>query len=196
MTSTISRLPGVPDRYIDRKELWIRSGLWANYQEAPYLMLSIHNLGYAERMILEMEERLAFIADEPRARTEKEILLMECSTHASLWTLGLYEIVRIVKDTNATKFAALKGLFHDLEILRMPLAKHELKSAPKYRGVIFYPTGGWFPDSGRVGWNVYDPSTENAKFITRTGLANEFLAVTAVEPIFESAIPVGGPLAR
>ncbi len=194
MTSTISRLPIVPDRYIDRKELWIRSGLWANYQEAPYLMLSILNLYYAERVILEMEERLALIADEPRARAEKETLLMECSAHASLWTLGLYEIVRIVKDTNATNFSVIKALFHDLEILRMPLAKHELKNAPKCRRVIFYPTGRWLPDSGRVGWNVYDPSTEKVKFITRTGLANEFLAVTATDPISESAVPIGGPL--
>ena len=83
MTS-ISRLSTVPDKYIDRKELWIRSGLWANYENAPYLMPSILNLGYAERVILEMEERLALIADEPGAKAERETLLMECSAHAGL----------------------------------------------------------------------------------------------------------------
>ena len=111
-------------------------------------------------------------------------------------TLGLYEVVRIVKDTSASKFSFVKDLFHELEVLRMPLAKHQIKDAPKYRGVGFFPTGGWIPDSGRVGWHVYDPITEESKFITRTGLANEFLAITATEPVVKFAVPVGGPLGR
>ena len=40
----------------------------------------------------------------------------------------------------------------------MPLAKHEVKSTPKFRNKQHYPTGLWFPESGSVGWAVFNPS--------------------------------------
>ena len=70
----------------------------------------------------------------------------------------------------------------------MPLAKHEVKSAPGYRNVPHYPIGFWFPDSGSIGWKVRNPHTGAFQRFTRTGIANEFLSITATESIFQLAI--------
>ena len=76
---------------------------------------------------------------------------MKCAAHSILWVFGLYEIVRVVMDTNPSKFEALEELFQKLEILRMPLAKHEVKRTPKYRNTPHYPTGFCFAEVS-LGW--------------------------------------------
>lgn len=181
------RLSSVPSDHASRKELWIRSGLWLSFNEGPFVTLGVKSLGYAERQLLEWEKRIAAIANDRAYRAELESLIMECAAHSILWVFGLYEIVRVVKDTNPSKFEALKELFRKLEILRMPLAKHEVKSTPKYRNVRHYPTSFWFAESGSVGWRVCNPHAEAAQRFTRTGIADEFLSITATEPIFQVA---------
>jgi hypothetical protein len=119
---------------------------------------------------------------------ELESLVMECAAHSILWVFGLYEIVRVVKDTNASRFEALAELFRELEVLRMPLAKHEVKRTAKHKRTRHYPTGIWFPETGSVGWRVFNPDAEAAHQFTRTGIANKFLSITATEPIFQVAI--------
>ena len=178
----------VPSDYASRKELWVRSGLWLSFREGPFVTLGVQGLGYAERQLLEWEERIAAIAKDRPYPAELESLIMECAAHSILWVFGLYEIVRVVKDTNPSRFEALAELFRKLEILRMPLAKHEVKSTPGYRNVPHYPTGFWFPDLGSIGWQVFNPHIEAYQRFTRTGIANEFLSITATEPIFQVAI--------
>jgi hypothetical protein len=96
--------------------------------------LGVESLGYAERQLLEWEKRIAAIANVRASRRaeleslELESLIMQCAAHSILWVFGLYEIVRVVKDTNPSKFEALKELFSDVEILRMPLARGEERS--------------------------------------------------------------------
>ena len=97
---------------------------------------------------------------------------------------------RVVKDTNPSKFEALEELFRKLEILRMPLAKHEVKSTAKYRNTPHYPTGFWFAESGSVGWRVLIRHAEAVQPFTRTGIANEFLSITATEPVFQVATDI------
>jgi hypothetical protein len=183
------RLSHVPLDYALRKELWDRSGLWLSSKKGPSVTLSVQSLSYAERLLLEWEKRIAAIADDRARRTEFESLLMECAAHSILWTFGLYEIVRVVKGTNPTKFDKLKVLFKKLEVLRMPLAKHEVKSTPKYRNIPHYPSGFWLPGNGWVGWYVFNPHVNAVRPLTRTGIANEFLSITATEPIFRDAAP-------
>jgi hypothetical protein len=65
-----------------------------------------------------------------------------------------------------------------------------VKSAPGYRNIRHYPTGLWFPESGSVGWRVLNPHTEAVQRFTRTGIANEFLSITATEPIFQVATDI------
>jgi hypothetical protein len=116
----------IPSDYASRKELWIRSRLWLSFNEGPFVTLSVQSLGYAERQLLKWEERIAAIANDRasaelnRASAELESLIMECAAHSILWVFGLYEIVRVVKETNPSKFEALAELFRKLEILRMP----------------------------------------------------------------------------
>ena len=45
-----------------RPELWIRSGLWLSLNEGPLVTLSVESLGYAERQLLEWENRIAAMA--------------------------------------------------------------------------------------------------------------------------------------
>jgi hypothetical protein len=182
-------LSHVPSDYAVRKELWARSGLWLSSKEGPSVTLSVDNLSYAERLLLEWEKRIAAIANDPAYRTERERLLMECAAHSILWIFGLYEIVRVLKDTNPAKFDKLKVLFKKLEILRMPLAKHEVKSTPKYRNIPHYPSGFWLPGAGWVGWYVFNPHVNAVRPLTRTGIANEFLSITATVPISRAAAP-------
>jgi len=189
------RLSCVPSDYASRRELWIRSGLWLSFNKGPFVTLGVESLGYAERQLLEWEKRIAAIANVRAYRRaeleslELESLIMQCAAHSILWVFGLYEIVRVVKDTNPSKFEALKELFSDVEILRMPLAKHEVKRTAKHRKVQqHYPTGLWFRESGSIGWKVFNPHTEAFQRFTRTGIANEFLSITATEPIFQVAI--------
>src|SRR6266403_388850 len=153
-------LSNVPSDYENRKQLWIRSGLWLSFNEGPFVTIGVESLGYAERQLLEWEKRIALIANDRAYRAELESLIMECAAHSILWVFGLYEIVRVVKDTNPSKFEALKELFQKLEILRMPLAKYEVKRTPKYRDTPHYPTGFWFAESGSVGWQVFNPHAE------------------------------------
>ena len=188
-TDACGRLSHEPSDYALRKELWARSGLWLGSKEGPSVTLSVETLSYAERLLLEWEKRIAAIADDRASRTELESLLMECAAHSILWVLGLYEIVRVVKHDNPDKFDRLKELFEKLEILRMPLAKHEVKRTPKYRNIPHYPSGFWSPESGQVGWWVFNPHVEAVQPFTRTDIANEFLSITATEPIFHDAAP-------
>jgi hypothetical protein len=110
-----------------------------------------------------------------------------------LWVFGLYEVLRIVREAGAPQFAPLTPLFEKLEALRMPLAKHEAKklkgSAPSH-----YPTSCWDIENGHVGWSVYDPRLGAMRILARTPLANEFLAIAAVEPDSLPPFPIGGPL--
>lgn len=176
--SNVQRLPTVPVDYASRRELWLRSGVWLAVNQGPLVSPSVFDLGHAERSLLEMEERIASTARDRTCRTRGD-LIDECFAHSKLWVFGLYEIVRVVKATNRTKFAALKTVFHDLEILRMPLAKHEVKGSP----TPHYPTGLWSAETGRVGWHVFDPEIKAMKTVTRRGVADEFLALTAAEPV-------------
>ena len=52
-------LTAIPVEYATRKRLWVNSSVWLGTNERSYVSLSIQGLGYAERMLLDMETRLA-----------------------------------------------------------------------------------------------------------------------------------------
>jgi hypothetical protein len=185
----------IPSAYRKRKRLWINSSVWLNAAECPYASLSVQTLGYAERMLLEMEARLAAMAGSPaRKKKERDRILMECSAHSALWIFGLYEVLRTVKEAEAPQFASLAVLFRKLEILRMPLAKHEVKRVKGHASPSHYPTGCQDIETGQVGWIIHDPGLGENVILSRTLLADEFLSIAAVEPEFPHPFPIGGPL--
>jgi hypothetical protein len=77
---------------------------------------------------------------------------MECSAHSALWVFGLYELLRTVQEADKPQFASLASLFRKLEVLRMPLAKHEVKNGQPT--LSRYPTGCQDVETRRVGWIV------------------------------------------
>ncbi|MGY8681266.1 hypothetical protein Q2941_26260 [Bradyrhizobium sp. UFLA05-153] len=183
----------IPADFDQRRKLWIYASLWLNDTEAPYASLSLQTLGYAERLILDMEGRLAVLAKDHASKKARDFLLSECSAHSVLWVFGLYEVLRTVRASRTPKFSPLASVFQKLEALRMPLAKHEVKS---YHGTApsHYPTSCWDIDSGQVGWTFYDPRLAAMRTLTRTSLSDEFLQVAAVRPDHLPPFPIGGPL--
>jgi hypothetical protein len=184
----------VPPEFSRRKRLWIYSSLWLTHVDCPYASLSVQTLGYAERLLLDMEANLAALACDVERKKECDLLLSECSAHSVLWVFGLYEILRTVRESGAPQFAVLERVFRKLEVLRMPLAKHEAKNMKGTTPPPHYPTGCWDVDTGRVGWQVFNPLTGSMQVLSRTPLANEFLLVAAVPPEHMPPFPIGGPL--
>jgi hypothetical protein len=181
----------VPAEFKLRKCLRIYSSLWLNAVECPYASLSLQTLGYAERMLLDMEAKLASLANDYSLKKERDLLLSECSAHSVLWIFGLYEVLRTIRAGRVPRFSPLETLFSKLETLRMPLAEHEVK---KHRGLVHYPTSCWDVEKGHAGWSVHDPQLGTTQALFRTPLANEFLGIAAVEPDHMPPFPIGGPL--
>jgi hypothetical protein len=181
----------MPADFNGRKRLWIYSSLWLNPDMCPYASLSLQTLGYAERLLLDMEMELVRLANDHSLKKERDLLLSECSAHSVLWIFGLYEVLRTVREARAPQFSQLAALFQKLETLRMPLAKHEVK---KHRGLVHYPTSCWDVEKGYVGWSVHDPQLGTTQAMFRTPLADEFLGIAAVEPDHMPPFPIGGPL--
>lgn len=181
----------VPTAFKLRKRLWIYSSLWLNAPQCPYASLSLQTLGYAERMLLDMEAELARLAKDHLSKKKRDLLLSECSAHSVLWIFGLYEVLRTIREARAPRFSQLEALFKKLETLRMPLAKHQVK---KQRGLVHYPTSCWDVETGNVGWSVHDPELGTNQALFRTPLADEFLGIAAVEPDHMPPFPIGGPL--
>lgn len=184
----------IPSDYRRRKHLWINASLWLFSNERPTVASSIQHLGYAERILLELEAEIARLASDQLMKNRRDRLLMECSAHSELWIFGLYEVLRTIKETGTPRFDPLRPLFQKLEWLRMPIAKHELKRVKGKDTVVHYPTHFWNLETGHSGWTVFDPNTGKSSLLFRTPLADEFLALAAIEPKSPPPLPIGGPL--
>jgi hypothetical protein len=184
----------IPLAFSQRKHLWVYSSLWLTHVDCPYASLSVQTLGYAERLLLEMEAELAELVPDTKAKKERDFLLSECSAHSMLWVFGLYEILRTLRESGAAQFTALQALFEKLEILRMPLAKHEAKRIKGVPSPSHYPTGCWNPENGQIGWQIFNPRLGEMEVLSRTPLANEFLSIAAVVPEHMPPFAIGGPL--
>jgi len=154
----------IPPDFQERSNSWIASAENLVSETAPFIYFWVENLMFAERRILQMERTLE--------RCNEPLLLKECAAHSILWLFGLYEVTRILKNADQARF----GVLHKkLEVLRMPLGKHEVTRCEKKP---HYPTSVWSPETGKVGWQAFNPHTNSLEVYFRTDLADEFLAVT------------------
>ena len=143
----------------------------------PFIYIAVENLMFAERFILQMEKTLVR-QDENSPCSHEPLLLKECAAHSILWLFGLYEVTRTLETADSPKFGAFSDLHNKLSVLRIPLAKHQVKNAPNYRNTPHYPTSVWSAETGRVGWQAFNPHTNSLEVYFRADLADEFLAVT------------------
>jgi len=67
----------VPTDYAQRKKLWVNSSIWLLINERPYVPLAVQGLGYAERMLLDMEQRLAAMTASNEPRNARDRLLSD-----------------------------------------------------------------------------------------------------------------------
>lgn len=162
-----------------RAQLWVDCGeRWFDNSD-PFILLNIQMLGHAESPLLTLEAELARLAKGQGPNLGHGMLLMQCSALSIYWMFGLYEVLRTLKECAPSRFAPLNELFHIVGVVRMPLAKHAVKSAPGFRRKAHYPTSVWNPDTGRVGWYVVDPQLGKMITVTRTNVADRFLATQA-----------------
>jgi hypothetical protein len=160
----------------ERDAQWIAcAARWLD-NDHPLVHLSLEMLGHAERPILRLEAALRAGVDGPKPQRDR--LLLECSGLSICWLFGLYEALRTLRHRAPARFAPLADLFARLEVVRMPLAKHETKRVAGNRGGDdHYPTSGWDAATGRVGWIFFDPRSGQMTTISRTDIADAFLAI-------------------
>jgi hypothetical protein len=163
----------IPADFLERSRRWTACAESLASAETPFAFMAVENLMFAERHILEMERVLARRADESPNPAEP-LVLKECSAHSILWLFGLYELTRDLRQAGSAKFPKLETLHRKLEIIRMPLAKHEVAGG-KRNPISHFPTSTWQPETGRVGWHVFNPDTTSLELLMRTELADEFL---------------------
>jgi hypothetical protein len=163
----------IPADFLERSRRWTASAESLVSAETPFAFMAVENLMFAERHILEMERALARRADESSDPAEP-LVLKECSAHSILWLFGLYELTRDLRQAGSVKFPKLETLHRKLEIIRMPLAKHEVAGG-KRNPTPHFPTSTWQRETGRVGWHVFNPDTTSLELLVRTELADEFL---------------------
>lgn len=161
----------------NRAQLWVDcSQRWFDNSDS-LVQLNVQMLGHAEPPILALEQRLAQSSPYSRATIEQGALLMQCSALSVYWLFGLYETLRTLRQCAPRRFRVLEPLFHEVTVARMPLAKHQVKSARGYPRTEHYPTSVWDIQTGRVGWHVFDPNVEHMITVSRTDIADRFLKI-------------------
>ena len=110
--------------------------------------------------------------------------------------LALCEVLRTFREKvgkEAPEFAVLAGLFQEVEVARMPLAKHE----PKGRRGLHYPTTILHREFGWLGWLVFEPKTQTEIQVYRTDLANATPRPSRLAvPLFDNLAEIGALASR
>lgn len=201
----------IPNDWDGRHALWRKaSGLLVS-EEDPWIPSAILDLSWAERSILVIEKEVAevlrpFQKKPPIERTsqamgdlEKSPAFCECRALSKLWIMALYEVCRVmIRDVKLPAAKPLEILFDELDAVRMPFAKHEVRKIPlgKHEGgkrVLPH-----FPDlciplwGYELGWMVKDykydgispdaPAGTFANFyVSRRSFADRFLRKSALQ---------------
>src|SRR5260370_3393216 len=162
----------IPPDFQERSKLWMASAENLITEAAPFLYMAVENLMFAERFILQMDKPL--MRQDENSPGPKPLLLKECAAHSILWLFCLYEVTRTLRASHSPKFGAFSDLHRKLSVLRIPLAKHQVKNAPNYRDTSHYPTSVWSAETGLVDWQAFNPHTNSLDVYFRTDLADQF----------------------
>lgn len=182
----------VPASTAERLPLWVgaahklagRAAAATGERGGPLLItsaLSIQDLGYVEASIMEIESRLpaAFSrqaqAGEGWEVTAEDLLPNQAIALSRLWVFGLYEAVRTYRAAvrrNEAAWLPFRQLSEELNVIRSPLAKQQVSG----RATAHAATPVFQMNTGRVGWQVLDPRTNQHRQIMRMELADAFLS--------------------
>jgi hypothetical protein len=174
-----SSMTNIPTQYKSRLPLWIAMSHRFGSRDDPFTTVEIQQLGFAERLLLDMEARAIAVARDQREKDElgkEPFLINDLVLHSRFWLFGLYETLRTYRQRvgkDVAEFAVIRKIFDQVELARMPLAKHEAKGR---KSDLHYPETLFDRESGWIGWNVIDPTENKAIPIFRTDIANQFLA--------------------
>jgi len=156
-------------------ELWVNSSRTWLGEGKQFIGLDIQMLGQAEAPLLAFEGIVSHLLKDKALDENGALLLTQCYALSTYWIFGFYEVLRKMRSVRKD-CAALSELYHDVSVIRMPLAKHEVKSAPGFREVWHYPTNIFEPTKGDIGWRVFDPQRADFTELYRKELADRFLA--------------------
>jgi len=126
----------------------------------------------------------------------ESMMLSELQAFSQLWIMGLYETLRRLSKTIGAKYDKSSGMtcfpkpfdhlnqmFWDLEVLRVPLAKHEVKDPKGPNSKQKQPHNAQLmfnPATGSMAWAVYCPRRQDFIELVRQEIADEFLKIAAV----------------
>jgi hypothetical protein len=159
-------------------ELWVRSSnLWLGNDDS-FIRADIQMLGNAEAPLIGFEAAVANLIMAEGPSIDQALFATQCWALSTYWMFGLYEMLRILKRLLKSEFKPLEELFHDVSVVRMPLAKHQVKGAKHYPQTPHVAQHIFEPDTGRIGWRVFDPKKKETITIVRKEIADRFLSAT------------------
>ena len=162
----------------DRKTTWIDASQYWSVQGDQFIRLNIQMLMNAEQPLIAMEDEISGLLLAGKNDLRTSFLITQHGACAAFWMLGLYEVLRLLRGIHGKRCEHFADVFRQASVMRMPLAKHEVISAPNFRNVQHYPTSIWCAETGKVGWRAFEPETGKMIEVYRIDLADQFLAIT------------------
>ncbi|GGZ33897.1 hypothetical protein [Asticcacaulis endophyticus] len=149
------------------------------------LFFEVESLGHTDIHIRQLENELKILLTFPN-KTPEALRAMSLGVLvrglAEQWIFALYERLRTQREilsptkkplTFGGKLTPLNPFYDKLELLRMPIAKNQIRKST----VTDHPIPLFDHDSGSAGWRITDPSSGAPIDLVRRDLSDEFLTI-------------------
>jgi hypothetical protein len=155
-----------------RFEKWVSLSHKMSQVGFEYLMIYIQDLGRMDIELMRRDESILktgkLLESKPDLIIRHSLYLQESQALARFWTLGAYELMRIIKDSNP-KVANIRSIYEIYRRIRIPLAKLEAatgyKEDQKFAQLVLDSTRG-------IAWAVHE-----SFIISRHELSDKFLSI-------------------
>jgi hypothetical protein len=155
---------------------------------------------WVDLILRKMEDETFVRLRDPVAGEQVDILPTFQSTLSCMWVLSTYEAIRLAHETDAGRtHAKLPTLRRRIEMVRVPIAKHEIANDQRIKDPItlvslgpgdpkpqsysgkdpspYYPPYLVETATGSTAWRVFDSKTGQTIDISRRALSDEMLAL-------------------
>ncbi|PIR39798.1 MAG: hypothetical protein COV35_00670 [Alphaproteobacteria bacterium CG11_big_fil_rev_8_21_14_0_20_39_49] len=203
----------ITNEQIERHKDWVDISSIFDVEENYLLTLDIQMLGKSDLLLLDMDYQAlqnhlklknATILQQRTHIFQNLFFDEQHMAFSKYWIFGLYEALRTFKQTlirqakdnkmhNAQnkgfpkgKFECLNDLFDQIEVLRMPLAKHEPAKSGEYHKVKSISSDIHLKDYGQmvshkqtreIGWQIFNTKQDSFNVLTRRQIADRFLEI-------------------